>query len=432
MLAQAHEISHGGAARRQQTALSQAPVLAENDTLPSSAGDEPRPADAPIEFSFVTTRAGFDALEADWTALFERAARSIHVFQSFNWCWHWCNSFLPAAAQDSSRSPLFILTGHRDGRLVLVWPMLRRRRAGLMQVSFLGDPVSQYGDLIVDTLADEDTVLDQAYAHLRAHAAADVISFRRVRADANIAPLLERGGGLVTERLVAPYLDLASAPDYATYEQRYSSKARKNRRRLLRRFEERAPAVLQSAMSGTRAGQLADIAISLKRAWLKERGLISNALANPATRQFFITVAQADVRPVGAVITSLETRGEPAAIEIGFDCKGRRSVHVIVYALKYERASAGQLLIERSIRNCYERGLATYDLLAPGDDYKLDWADGTVEVCDWAMGTSAAGRAFVRLYLAHGRKALKAAVTGTTRAVRRLTATRRELQADTE
>ena len=432
MLAQPREISRSGGVRRQLTARAPTPVLAENETRPAIAEIAPSPADAAIEFSFITTRPDFDALEAEWNALFERAARSIHVFQSFNWCWHWCNSFLPAAGHSADRSPLFILTGRRDGRLVLVWPMVRQRRAGLVQVSFLGDPVSQYGDLIIEPLADVDAVLDQAFTRVREEAHADVMSFRRVRADANIAPLLERHGAIVTERLVAPYLDLASAPDFSTYEQRYSSKARKNRRRLLRRFEERAPAVLQSATTGTRASELADVAISLKRAWLKDRGLVSKALTNPATRQFFVTVARADVRPVGAVITSLETRGEPAAIEIGFDCKGRRAVHIIVYALKYERASAGQLLIESSIRNCYERGMTTYDLLAPGDDYKLDWADGSVEVCDRAIGTSAAGRIYAKLYLARGRKALKAAVTRTARAVRRLTAKKPKLLADAE
>jgi len=38
-----------------------------------------------------------------------------------------------------------------------------------------------------------------------------------------------------------PYLDLASVPYYESYEKRYPSKARKNRRRRVHRFEERPP-----------------------------------------------------------------------------------------------------------------------------------------------------------------------------------------------
>jgi hypothetical protein len=42
-----------------------------------------------------------------------------------------------------------------------------------------------------------------------------------------------------------------------------------------------------------------------------------------------------------------------------FDCKGRRAAHIIVYALKFERASVGQLLIEQSVRTAMRDGLAT-------------------------------------------------------------------------
>ncbi len=72
---------------------------------------------------------------------------------------------------------------------------------------------------------------------------------------------------------------------------------------------------------------------------MKHRGLVSRALSNPATRNFFASVATAAGRPVGAFVTSLATRGEVAALEVVFDCKGRRAAHIIVYALKFERAS---------------------------------------------------------------------------------------------
>jgi hypothetical protein len=47
----------------------------------------------------VSTRAGFDALETQWNALFQRAARADQVFQNFNWLWHWANHFLNEKTQ---------------------------------------------------------------------------------------------------------------------------------------------------------------------------------------------------------------------------------------------------------------------------------------------------------------------------------------------
>jgi CelD/BcsL family acetyltransferase involved in cellulose biosynthesis len=108
--------------------------------------------------------------------------------------------------------------------------------------------------------------------------------------------------------------------------------------------------------SGQRAGELA---VSLKSAWVVHRGLVSSALSNPATRNFFASVVTAADRPVSAVATSLKTRGKVTALEVVFDCKGRRAVHLIVYALKFERASVGQLLIEQSVRTAMRDSLAT-------------------------------------------------------------------------
>lgn len=372
-----------------------------------------------IEVDAVTTRAGFDALESDWNDLFARAGRSIHVFQTFNWCWHWCNHFLgPDTAANSAR--LFVVTARRAGRLVLVWPLVATRTAGLVRLSFLGEPVTQYGDALVDQVDDKAALLDAAWAFIVARSGADAFHFRRVRADADIAPLLVAKQADISERLQAPFLDLTSAPDFATYEQRYSTKARKNRRRLLRRFEERAPATLETLTSGTRARELAELALLLKRAWLKDRGLVSPALADPRTRAFFASVAEAREHPAGCRVTSLETRGEATAIEIAFDCKGRRAVHVIVFALKYERASPGQLLIDRSVRNCFDSGVQVYDLMTPADAYKLDWADDSTEVCDWTLGLTSKGRLYTRLYLARLRPLLKKAINGTTQRLRAL------------
>ena len=369
-----------------------------------------------IALDVITTRAGFDALEHEWNALFERAGRSIHVFQTFNWCWHWCNEFL-----DDSKS-LLVVTARRAGGLVLVLPLVESRKAGLKVISFLGEPVTQYGDALVDDMPDAAAILAAAWNRVVETTRADALHLRRVRADANLAGLLATTDAHISERLQAPYLDLASAPDFATYEMRYSSKSRKNRRRLLRRFEERAPVTFETLSRGTRARELAELAILLKRAWLKDRGLVSPALTDPRTRAFFGAVAEAKERPAGCRVTSLDTRGESTAIEIAFDCKGRRAVHVIVFALKYERASPGQLLIDRSVRNCFDCGVKIYDLMTPADAYKLDWADASTEVNDWTLGLTAKGRLYTQLYLARVRPLLKKAVNGATQRLRALRA----------
>lgn len=362
---------------------------------------------AEFKLELVTTREGFDALESEWNKLFEDCGRDVHLFQNFNWIWHWANHYLPRDSTSDSSHSLYIVTGRKAGQLALVCPFVKQRRGGITTLSFAGDPVSQYGDVLLDETRGGRELLASAWAFITAQSGADVVALRKVRADSNLAQLLAGSDAQVTDRQFAPFLDLASAPDFQTYEQRYSGKARKNRRRLHRRLEDRGPASLSVLTGSERAGDMAALSITMKRAWLKMRGLISPALANPATRAFFAAIAADSQRPVGAVVTTLTSRGEAAAINVAFDCKGRRAAHILVYALKFERLGTGQILIEQCLRDAFKDGIGVYDLLAPGDAYKLDWADGGVEVLDWSQGLTLRGRAFATVYLGYGRAKLK-------------------------
>lgn len=379
------------------------------DSVVAVGAAQPPATLADIELTVITTKAGLEALEAEWNTLFAECGRDIHVFQSFNWIWHWSDHFLPPAGETRGACELHIVTGRSGGHLALVCPFALYRRGGLTTLSFAGDPVSQYGDVLLDQRRGGRDLLERAWSFIVENSGADALIFRKVRADSNLASLLTHSDARVTDRQIAPYLDLSSAPDYETYEQRYSTKARKNRRRLVRRFEDRGPAYVHTHKSGERASELAALAVSLKRAWLKHRGLVSPALANPATREFFASVTADAKRPVGALVTHLASCGDVVALEVAFDCKGRRAVHIIVYALKFERAGVGHILMERSVRNAITDGLGVFDLMAPGDAYKLDWADGSVEVLDWAHGMTLRGRAFTNFYLVHARGQLKRA-----------------------
>ena len=273
----------------------------------------------------------------------------------------------------------------------MVWPLVEERVAGLRQLAWMGEPVSQYGDVLVE---DGDGGIDAAARRLGLH---QVGALARPRAPAQgsrrcrVKPLLVELQALPVQRLEAPYLDLAGAADFAAYEQRYSPRSRRNRRRLARRFEERGTMAIERAKGGKRARELAELAIAMKRTWLKERGLVSPALADPRMSRFFADVAEGLERPAGCQLSALTTDGEAAAIEINLVCKDRTVMHVIVFNLKYEKAGAGVLLLEDTIAKSFGNGCKTFDLLAPADAYKLDWADGVAGVADWALALTLKG-----------------------------------------
>lgn len=364
---------------------------------------------ATLKLTLVTSRDGFDALAAEWTELFQRCASCRQLFQDFNWLWHWANHFMPKAGSKAGHR-LAIVTGHRNGRLVLILPFVRTHSKGLSKLSFMGDPVSQYGDVIVDQEATSHNDLRTAWDFCIKQMKVDVVRLRKVRADSTIAPLLQELRGIVTEQQTAPYLDFEGSENYAHYEQRYSGASRRNRRRQQRRLEERGTVSIERLPHGPMARDAATLAMTLKRAWLKEKGLVSPALADPRTSAFFGDALGDGPKPANCNIALLKSNGEVAAIELTMTCRDGIAIHVIAYNLKFEKSGAGSLLMEDSIRRACNGGLKVFDLLAPGDTYKLDWADRTVDVQDWAIPLSLAGRTYTQAYLGFLRARLKRAV----------------------
>lgn len=371
-----------------------------------------------IVFELVETRAAFDRLEQEWNELFERAGQDAQLFQQFNWMWHWCNHYLPA---DGRRGPqLAIVVGRRGGRCVMIWPLVVERRHLLRQLSWMGEPVGQYGDVLIEgEPAERQACLADGWRFICARLRPDVMHLRKVRHDARVRPLLTALAAIESNRQEAPYLDFAGAGDFTAYEERFSAKSRKNRRRLLRRMAERDSVAFEHHREGEVARDLARLSIILKRAWLRDRGLLSPALSDDRALAFFGDVAHGRGRPTGCHVSTLRAGGEPAAIEVGFQCRSRLALHVIVYSLKFEKSGAGSLLLEDTFRRGFELGIGTCDLLAPKADYKMDWADASTAVDDYTVPVTMPGRLYARAYLGYARERMKRLYAGLPPVVRR-------------
>src|SRR5712691_6907117 len=379
---------------------------AEADLAPTAEGDLAAGSSTACEFAVIADRAGFDALEQEWNALFARAGRPCQIFQTFNWLWHWANHYLDGGTE------LTVVTGRRDGRLAIVWPLVATRVAGVNQLSWMGEPVSQYGDVLVEEGPDTPDWLRRSWAYVKL-LGADIVHLRKVRSDAVISPLLAEAGAISTDSATAPCLDLASAKDFETYKQRYSAKKRSRRRRHLRRLQEAGSITFEQHSRGPMAHDLVGHALGLKRAWLVQRGLFSPVLQDSRLDRFFRDIALDRARSPGTRISAVRCNGAPIAVEISFECKAHVFGYIITHDLEFEKQGLGVVLAEYSIRTAHEQGGAKFDLLAPADAYKMDWADdASIEVADWAMPLSHAGALYARLWLGSARQWVKKAAGG--------------------
>jgi CelD/BcsL family acetyltransferase involved in cellulose biosynthesis len=377
--------------------------------LAPSARSRPQRRSEDIDFAVVRDRVGFDALEPEWNELFARAGRDTHLFQTFNWNWHWANHYLAADAS-SAKTSLAIGTARREGRLIGLWPLVVVRFGGLKVVRWMGEPVSQYGDVLLADEPDKAAVLRQGWREIVHRLGADAVHLRKVRADADMQPLIASLGLTEVASARAPYLDLGSAPNFAQYEKRYSQKARKNRRRLMRRLEEQGSIRIVRHARGGEARAAALEAIALKRAWTNASLRLAPSLADARFAAFFADVAEAQRRPAGCAVTTMRCNGVIASVAIDVTCARRRAAHIIVHDQRFQRLSPGTLLLQEWIRAASAEGIATFDLLAPAYGYKDDWADAGVTVGDYAAGFTWAGRLYAGLYLAFLRQRLKAAL----------------------
>lgn len=361
-----------------------------------------------LSLDLITTRPAFLDLEKEWTELFERAGRPEQVFMTFPWCRHWADAYLN---RPGCKTQLAILTGRESGRLVMVWPLVLNHIAGLRELSCLGEPVSQYGDVLVEPDLAVQRDLSDGWAHLVRSLRPSVVRLNKTRADSVIAPLMTALGARITQDQQAPYVDLTAGGDWATLEKRlFTSKSIKNRRRQARRLEEMGEVSINTYAAGPEAQALAAAAIELKRAWLAEKGLVSPAISDQRTLDFFSCLAANPALGNFIRFSSLDVSGRPAAISLGFACKGRLAVHLIVYAAEFEKAGAGALLMEHSIRSAFADGFKVYDLLAPGGGYKHEWTELSVPVADYSLALTRAGRLYASAYLAVIRPRLKDAV----------------------
>ncbi len=348
---------------------------------------------APIAFELVTDMAHFEALEPEWNDLFSRAGRPEHVFQTFAWNWHWCRHYLVTGPRDSGPH-LAIVAGRFAGRLALLMPLVVTRKWGLRQLSWMGEPVSQYGDAVATPEASDLDTLMAAWAFAVASTHADVAFLRKVRSDAVVAPLLAALGMRVTATEDAPFIDLTQADSYETYQASRSPKRQKNRRRHMRRLQERGTVSFES-YAGTRdAADLAAYAILMKRASLKSKDQLSLALADDRFASFFADVAHGRSHPVSCKVLAIRSNGEIAAMKIILENGAASFLHVAVYASKFEKCGAGGLLFEHAIADGYDHGIKHFDLLPPRHEYKMDFADGVITVSDYAGAPTALGRAY--------------------------------------
>lgn len=373
-----------------RTELWQREAVRSSQSRAGSATSSEKDAIGDVELSVVHDIDGLGRLEADWTALHARAALPHQLFCSFDWIRTWARHFLGGGAFDAER--LVVVTGRCDGRLVMVLPLAAYRHGGIRRLACAGVPVSQYGDALADPGIDAAAVIAQACRFAARTTGADMLDFRKVRADGPLAAAMEQLGSHRLNASEAPYIDLTGLDSVDGYLARFSRNARKQRQKRRRQLEERGRVRFEMLTPGREAAAAARQAIALKREALSADGHFVSSVADQRFEAFFADIAALQTGDVACAVSVMTLDGTAIAHEIGLVGRDSYIAHVGVYDPAFRRYSPGILQIDDTVGSMIARGVGRVDLLAPNDPYKAQFATGAVPVADHAVAVSLKGR----------------------------------------
>lgn len=351
---------------------------------PRSSAADREPAAFARRVDILRTLADVEAIESEWRAL-EAATPEATGFQSFDWCCAWMRA--GAGGRDRWR-----IVAVRDGaRLVALWPLERERMLGARVLHWLGEPWTQYGDVLV---ADDRFRLEHLATGWREIASwtdIDLVKLGRVRVDSALSALPGLSGRTIVHREGAPFIDL-SRPRTGP------GKGLRARRRKLEamglvRFDiVTAPAERQHSVAQ---------AVALKAAWLRSRGLASSGLSHAGLDRLMTSLARSEPLVIGR----LRVGEDVAALELGF--RANRTFRSLLgsHDERFTQGSPGHQLIGHMVDWCRADGLASYDLMVPADAYKRQWANDEMAVHDHLVSIRWRGRLARAWYL--GRPRLK-------------------------
>lgn len=368
----------------------------------ATADDRVEPAEARgLSVATLSTPASVAALAPEWRALEARASATATAFQACDlhlvWARHFCDA----------QTELRLVTLRRNGRLVLVWPLAVRQTALGGVASWAGDPIGQYGDVVVEAGPERDRWIEAAFREIGAWGDVAFLHLCGVRADSAVARWAGKRGRRIGATQEAPALDHRPFESAEAFAKAGWPQAKRNVKRI-RKLESLGGMNFEMVEPGERAQALVAEAFGFKRAWLDRQGHFGRAFIDGRVEACLTELAGDAGLRSGLVVSHLAVGGETAAVEIGFRHGGIHYAFMGAFSPDFAKHSPGFVVTEMTIRSCVEApDVGEYDPLPPADEYKLAWSNRRVKVRDYAVVMGWAGFAAF-LYAAHLRPALKA------------------------
>lgn len=343
-------------------------------------------------WEIVSDEPRFRSLEAEWDALWQRTSdrRLSHTFNWFRAGWE-------TTGRPRGRR-LCVVVMRRNGEVVLIWPMVRRRRCVLWtEAVAMGGEFTEYDPILVADGAEAAADVSAAWAWMRARRIADVIEVPFVREDSAAHGVL---AGDTTQRYIetypAPYIAWDGFKTWDAYWQSRSKNLKGNLGRKGRRLAELGELTFELIDDHAEYVRLLDWSIAIKLDWMAHTGLANSFMHTPEFRAL-LTALHASPTPQGQwSMFALKLDGRVLATKMGALDATRFEGFIAAQDPEFGNYSIGSVILIKALEWLHARQLS-YDFRFGDEAYKLDWATGDCPTVKYRFAVNPMGVAFLAI-----------------------------------
>lgn len=337
-----------------------------------------------ISFTWCRNEASVLALRQEWEALGLRARAHLStVLFSYQWA-AWRHVARPRGWQ------LRVLSGRSEGRLVLVLPMMQRRR----RLRFLGSEKFEYRDVLVEDGPQADAWIGEAVGHLARCPGVAVLDLQDVAADGALGVALSRLALSGAQgRSESPVIRLDGFAGWDDYARSLPKSLMADQKRQWRRVEAGAEPMRFRLVEAGEADRLLDWMLARKLRWAAARGIDPGIMATQDYRRLLKALVGDAMARKAALFGRLGSAGRIASAGFGYIEHDRFVFFMFAYDEDLATFSPSRLLQEELIRCCFACGVALFDFLPGEEAYKRVWARDAVPVLNLLVPLTAPARA---------------------------------------
>jgi CelD/BcsL family acetyltransferase involved in cellulose biosynthesis len=185
------------------------------------------------------------------------------------------------------------------------------------------------------------------------------------------------------------FIATLQAPWDDFYSAKRSSKARRQDKSKRSRLCENGD-VTMLTVGPDQVAETIDTLLAQKSAIFARKG-IPDPFQRPGYRDFFLHLALDPPTRDLVHVSRLDVGGEPAAVNLGLEYRGRYSLCLVSYDEKFARFSPGAIHLNELLRRAVDRDLHEFDFLVGLQRLKREWSDRRIELYDHIAGATARG-----------------------------------------